>query len=75
MPEQNWWELLTRHWGKLAGALGGLVFALLVVRYGFWNGLFIVICIALGLYLGWRIDEHQGLRNFLEKLLPPREHY
>lgn len=75
MSDINWRVLLSKHWGKLAGALGGLVFALPFVVFGFWKGLFIIFCIALGLFLGWRVDENQGLRNFLEKLFPPRERF
>lgn len=75
MSDLNWRDLLAKHWGKLAGALGGLFFALLIVKYGFWKGSFIVICIAIGLFLGWRVDESNGLRNLLERLFPPREKF
>lgn len=75
MSDFSWWNLLSRHWGKILGGLIGLVFALLIVKFGFWKGIFIMICIAVGIYIGWRIDENKGLRNLLERFLPPRDEF
>ncbi|MCL1976221.1 MAG: DUF2273 domain-containing protein [Firmicutes bacterium] len=49
-------KLWHNHKGKIIGVLGGLVFALFVISFGFLEALFICICIALGFYLGKRID-------------------
>ena len=69
MSEFNFFDLLLKHWGKLAGALAGLIFALIVVSFGFWKGIFIVICVAAGLILGWCAQEdNSGLRNLLGKI-------
>ena len=57
MSEFNFRDLLIKHWGKLAGALAGLVFALVIVNYGFWKGIFILFCILVGLILGWIVQE------------------
>ncbi len=69
MSEFNFRELLAKHWGKIAGALTGLIFALVVVSFGFWKGIFIAICVVAGLILGWYAQEDgSGLKNLLEKL-------
>ncbi len=69
MSEFNFRDLLIKHWGKIAGALVGLIFALVVVSFGFWKGIFIVICVIAGLILGWYAQEDgSGLRNLLEKI-------
>lgn len=69
MPEFNFRELLLKHWGKIAGALAGLVFALVVVSFGFWKGIFIVFCILVGLIAGWYAQgDGSGLKNLLGKI-------
>ncbi len=67
MSEINWWMLINRHWGKILGGLIGLIFALLVVNYGFWLSLFIFLCIAIGLLIGWRLDAGGGVGRFFSR--------
>ncbi len=68
MSEFDWWYFLNRHWGKILGGLLGLIFALLVVKYGFWLSVFIYLCIAIGLVIGWRLDVGKGPGRYLKKL-------
>jgi uncharacterized membrane protein len=75
MPDLNWWNLMSRHWGKLLGGLLGLIFALLVLKYGWWGALFIIACTAVGIFAGWRIDVFGGLRNLIERFFSSRESY
>jgi len=42
MSELNWWVIFSKHWGKILGGLLGLIFAILVVSYGFWVSVFIL---------------------------------
>ena len=72
MPELNWWTLMNRHWGKVLGGLGGLLFALLVIKFR-WASIFIMACIVIGIYIGWRLDLSGGLRNLLERLFSSRD--
>ncbi|MDY6826647.1 MAG: DUF2273 domain-containing protein [Bacillota bacterium] len=67
MPETNWWIFVSRHWGKILGALLGLIFALLVINYGFWISLFIFLCIAVGLLIGWRLDLTEDVGRFFRR--------
>ncbi len=67
MSELNWWMIISRHWGKILGGLLGLIFALLVVNYGFWISLFIFLCIAIGLLVGWRLDAGASVGRFFER--------
>ena len=75
MAEFNWWSFVNNNWGKLLGALLGLLFALLVILIGFWWTLFIVLCVLSGLYLGWRVDMENGLRGLIDKLFPPKDSF
>ncbi|MDB4897934.1 MAG: hypothetical protein JWN15_4196 [Firmicutes bacterium] len=65
-------ELALNHRFKLLGGLGGLVFALLVIRFGFLWTLFILVCCGLGYWIGKQLDEEpESLVQMLERLLPP----
>jgi uncharacterized membrane protein len=50
-------DLLDHHQGRVIGCLLGLLFGLLLIIFGLWKGLFIIICICLGYLLGKRIDD------------------
>ena len=56
----NLWH---NHKGKILGVLGGLIFAILVISYGFFAALFICLCIAAGFYIGKRIDAKINIRQ------------
>lgn len=65
-------DLMENHRGKLIGALIGLVFALLIIRFGFWWSIFITFCVFVGYWLGRRMDDHkEDLMDVLDKFLPP----
>ncbi|MCL1816631.1 MAG: DUF2273 domain-containing protein [Clostridiales bacterium] len=55
-------ELLVNLWrnhkGKIIGMFLGLLFAIFIIliSMGFFQALFICLCIAVGFYLGMRID-------------------
>jgi len=50
-------DLWNNHRSSSLGILLGVVLAILVLIFGFWNMLFVILCAALGLYLGKRMDE------------------
>jgi len=51
------------HRGKMIGVALGLIFALFVISYGFFEALFICFCIAVGLYVGKKIDDKMNNRR------------
>lgn len=64
-------EMAEEHRWKVLGGLGGLVFALLVVRFGWW-ALFILASAGIGYWVGKRLDEGpESLFQLLERFLPP----
>jgi uncharacterized membrane protein len=67
LTELNWWTLLSKNWGKILGAFLGLIFALIVINYGFWVAIFVFLCIGIGLILGWRLDVGPGLSRLLDR--------
>ncbi len=60
---QEAWE---NHRGCLLGAIVGALIAVSILLFGFWNMLFIGVCVAIGLLLGQRIDEGDDV--WLQKL-------
>ncbi|MGI6082487.1 MAG: DUF2273 domain-containing protein [Limnochordia bacterium] len=49
-------ELLLRHRGKIIGAIVGVLLSWMVLVFGVWRTLFVVFCMAVGVYVGARID-------------------
>lgn len=65
-------ELAENHRGKVLGALVGLVFALLILRFGFLQALFIGLLVLIGFMIGKRLDDtKEDIWDMLDKLLPP----
>lgn len=65
-------ELAEHHRYKVFGSLGGLVFALLVIRFGFSWTVFILLCAGTGYWVGKRLDEEpESLVRMLDRLIPP----
>lgn len=67
-----WRDIAENHRGKVLGALCGLVFALLMLRFGFFQALFIALLVLVGFLIGKRLDEtKEDLWDLLDRLLPP----
>jgi len=71
--DQEWLrEMAATHRYKILGGLGGLVFAMLVIRFGILWTLFILLCCGIGYWVGKRFDEEpESLLRILERLIPP----
>ncbi len=68
-----WLELLSRHWGKILGCALGFIIGLIIIKYGFLQGGFLLAMAALGLYIGGRqVDGNEDLRDYLGDFWPPR---
>ena len=60
------------HFGEINGALCGLLFAICTLVAGFFQTLFIAICVLIGYYIGKKISQDKDyLRNLLDRILPP----
>lgn len=53
-------EILISHVGKVFGSVMGLLLGWIIIRYGVLRGLFVVVCVAAGFYLGARFDSSDG---------------
>lgn len=52
--------MLGVHMGKIFGSIMGLFLGWMIVRYGVIKGLFVVLCVAVGFYVGARFDSPTG---------------
>lgn len=65
-------DLAENHRGKVLGALIGLVFALLILRFGPLAALFIALLVFIGFSIGKRLDDtREDIWDMLDRLLPP----
>lgn len=66
-----WDKMLTyiveNHRGKAVGLILGMVTGILVINYGFWKALFIVMCIVGGFLIGKAVDEETDMDNWFKK--------
>lgn len=68
----NFWGIFSKNWGKILGGVVGLIVALMVLNYG-WKTLLVFAFIALGVFIGWRLDADENFRHFIERLFSYRE--
>lgn len=61
------YEIWEHHRGKAIGVFIGLLFALAVIKIGFWPTLFMVFCIIVGLLIGCRIDGDIQIEHFFRR--------
>jgi len=70
MTQQTMRQFVAHHWGKIIGGLIGLKIGLAVILFGFWRTVFIMLCVALGIYIGRLFDRSEGLRSMLNRFWP-----
>jgi len=72
----NWQEAMATLWefhrGKMMGLLIGLVFGLMVVVIGFFQAVFVALCMLAGFVIGKRIDDHIGFGDVVERIFRER---
>jgi len=63
-------EYYENHKGEVIGAGFGLVFAVLVLSFGFWSMLFVILCSAAGWYIGKKAYENNNFfRETIAKIV------
>ncbi|NLJ55911.1 MAG: DUF2273 domain-containing protein [Firmicutes bacterium] len=73
LNRNNFLKLVNENLGKILGGFLGLLVALILMAFGFWRGLFVLLCVGIGIYLGAREEKNQVIQNYLEKLWFKRE--
>ena len=60
--------------GRFLCTLTGFVIAALFLLLGFWQTLFLLLFVAGGFFIGYKIDKKEDLVEWLDRLLPPGDH-
>ncbi|MBP8628991.1 MAG: DUF2273 domain-containing protein [Negativicutes bacterium] len=63
-------EVWQQHCGKITGAFFGVLMAIMIILFGFFNTLFIAICGFIGYILGRKFDKSEDFMEILQKILP-----
>lgn len=53
--------VLKAHLGVLIGASAGVILAVCILLFGFWNMMFVIILAAVGAYVGYKIDRKEDI--------------
>lgn len=75
MDEQSFLKFIKDNPGKILGGILGLLVAIIIVLFGFLRGLFILLCVSAGVYLGARAEKNESLSKILEWLRFRRERF
>ena len=67
-------ELWQHHSGKTVGVSIGFILGVLIIIFGFFQTIFVLLCTLAGYIVGKRIDEKEDIMDILDKLLPPGYH-
>ncbi len=67
-------EIWQHHSGKIVGVTAGFAIGVLIIVFGFFQTLFVLLCMIAGYVIGKRIDEKEDIMDILDKLLPPGYH-
>lgn len=67
-------EIWQFHSGKIVGVTCGFLLGVLIITFGFFETLFVLLCVIAGYIVGKRIDEKEDIMDILDKLLPPGYH-
>ncbi len=61
-------HVLEYHRGKAIGIIAGLIAGILIVVYGFWKTLLIILCIVIGYGIGKSLDENGRVDEWVQRV-------
>lgn len=67
-------DIWTNYRGRLLCSLAGLFVGGMVIWLGFFQALFLFICISGGFFIGNKLDKKEDITEWLDGLLPPGYH-
>lgn len=67
-------DIWNNYRGRLLCSVFGLFIGVVVLWLGFFQALFLMICIGLGFFIGNKLDKKEDLLEWLDRLLPPGYH-
>jgi uncharacterized membrane protein len=69
-------QILSKSWeehpGKTTGIGLGFLAGCAILLFGFWQILFLLVCVAAGLYIGTKFDRGDEILHRLARVLPEK---
>lgn len=53
--------MIKTHFGVIIGTLAGVILAVCILLFGFWNMIFVIILASIGAYAGHKIDRKEDI--------------
>ncbi|HHY97300.1 MAG TPA: DUF2273 domain-containing protein [Firmicutes bacterium] len=72
-PKEELWRILSEHPGKVLGGFFGFIIGIVVIFFGWFDAISLAICVGTGYFIGRQVDRRETLKEFLDRVLPPRE--
>lgn len=73
MNKPDFLAFLIANKGRILGIATGFLVGLVSAIWGFWEGIFMLLCIILGNFIGKYFDNRHSLREVIERIFPPNE--
>lgn len=67
-------DIWNNYRGRLLCSVCGLFLGVVVLWLGFFKALFLMACISMGFFIGYKLDKKEDLLEWLDRLLPPGYH-
>ncbi|MFO7819194.1 MAG: DUF2273 domain-containing protein [Halanaerobacter sp.] len=65
--------LLHNYKGRISGLMIGLISSILIIQFGIIPAIFIMTCMGIGYYLGFRYDNRQDLKDVINDIFSPHK--
>ena len=65
-------KLWEDHPGKIIGLSIGLLIGFIYLFVGLWKTIIFVFFVAIGLFIGYKLDNRESLHDVLEEILPDK---
>ena len=71
--EERILAFIQQHRGKIVGGLIGFLLAVLFLVFGFFKTLFVLACVAVGVYFGSRRENRDRVFHYFAQLFPDNQ--
>lgn len=68
MARESWQEFVANNIGKLMGITLGLLLGWMILEYGLFKTLFVIVLVAIGYFFGKQADEGESLSSLVDRI-------
>ncbi len=67
MTGDTWQDFLSQHLGKILGVILGLLLGWMIIEYGFFKTLLVIIFVAVGFLVGKKADDNEDVLSAIRR--------